>query len=431
MTAEIAVMNKLGIALAADSAGSVETPRGIKTYGSNKLFTLSKFHPVGIMINGNSALMGVPLEIIIKSYRHQLHDKSCDTLEEYVSEFFAHLDNNTFYFPPELQKEVLESIAVGYYEIITEQIDEAVQEITNTGKTATVSDIKKIVAECIKQNLDFISSFSRLTSVPVNLETNVLRDYDTALDDAIKFVFKRLPLSATSIKQLKTIVAELCVRDTFGLSEDRSGLITAGFGEREFYPSVAAHQIEFVIDGHLKRSDNWCVRIDSDKLPAKVMAFAQREMVTTFLHGVSPLYKDTLEEYLTELFDEYPDAIAKTFPAALSPVQKKKLVNDLKSVGKQLVGDFLKRMENISSDYSLGPILEGVQNLPLDELALMAESLVNLTSFKRRVSLDMETVGGPIDVAVISKGDGFIWIKRKHYFEAQMNPHFFKNYYNS
>ena len=42
--------------------------------------------------------------------------------------------------------------------------------------------------------------------------------------------------------------------------------------------------------------------------------------------------------------------------------------------------------------------------------------------------MEMETVGGPIDVAVISKGDGFIWIKRKHYFNKDLNPQFFKNY---
>ncbi len=40
-----------------------------------------------------------------------------------------------------------------------------------------------------------------------------------------------------------------------------------------------------------------------------------------------------------------------------------------------------------------------------------------------------ETVGGPIDVVVISKGDGFVWIKRKHYFKPELNPHFFSNYY--
>ena len=42
--------------------------------------------------------------------------------------------------------------------------------------------------------------------------------------------------------------------------------------------------------------------------------------------------------------------------------------------------------------------------------------------------MESETVGGPIDVAVISKGDGFIWIKRKHYFKAELNPQFFANY---
>ena len=35
------------------------------------------------------------------------------------------------------------------------------------------------------------------------------------------------------------------------------------------------------------------------------------------------------------------------------------------------------------------------------------------------------TVGGEIDVAIISKGDGFIWKKRKHYFKSELNPHFF------
>jgi len=48
---------------------------------------------------------------------------------------------------------------------------------------------------------------------------------------------------------------------------------------------------------------------------------------------------------------------------------------------------------------------------------------------KRRWSLEWETVGGPIDVAVISKGDGFIWIKRKHYLRPELNPQFFEKYF--
>jgi hypothetical protein len=43
--------------------------------------------------------------------------------------------------------------------------------------------------------------------------------------------------------------------------------------------------------------------------------------------------------------------------------------------------------------------------------------------------MDAETVGGAIDVAVISKGDGFVWIKRKHYFRPELNGHFQENYF--
>jgi len=41
---------------------------------------------------------------------------------------------------------------------------------------------------------------------------------------------------------------------------------------------------------------------------------------------------------------------------------------------------------------------------------------------------ESESVGGPIDVALISKGDGFVWIERKHYFRAELNHHFFADY---
>jgi hypothetical protein len=40
----------------------------------------------------------------------------------------------------------------------------------------------------------------------------------------------------------------------------------------------------------------------------------------------------------------------------------------------------------------------------------------------------VETVGGPIDVCVISRGDGLVWIKRKHYFSQELNHQFFAKY---
>jgi hypothetical protein len=56
--------------------------------------------------------------------------------------------------------------------------------------------------------------------------------------------------------------------------------------------------------------------------------------------------------------------------------------------------------------------------------------LIYLTYLKRRITFAEESVGTPVDVALISKGDGLIWIKRKHYFKPELNRHFFDNYFN-
>ncbi len=66
-----------------------------------------------------------------------------------------------------------------------------------------------------------------------------------------------------------------------------------------------------------------------------------------------------------------------------------------------------------------------IGSLPVDEMAELAETLIMLESLKEKVTRPTESVGGPIDVCVISKSDGFVWNKRKHYFEHGLNPHYF------
>ena len=89
MTAEVAIMNKMGIALAADSAVTLSSG---KIYNSaDKLFALSKYHPVGIMIYGSAFFMGVAWETIIKCYRDDLKDKSFDKLLDYQDDFINFL----------------------------------------------------------------------------------------------------------------------------------------------------------------------------------------------------------------------------------------------------------------------------------------------------------------------------------------------------
>ena len=74
---------------------------------------------------------------------------------------------------------------------------------------------------------------------------------------------------------------------------------------------------------------------------------------------------------------------------------------------------FLDYLRDYIHDMHLGPFAATLQGMPPDEMAWLAESLVHLTSVKMRMSLGPEGVGGPVDVAVITKREGFKWIKRK------------------
>jgi len=69
-------------------------------------------------------------------------------------------------------------------------------------------------------------------------------------------------------------------------------------------------------------------------------------------------------------------------------------------------------------------ILDVLDFMSKKEMAEMAHALVEFTSKKRRFSTDQETVGGPIDVAVITRNEGLVWIQRKHYFDRELNPNF-------
>src|SRR5271157_5753250 len=103
MTSELAILNKEAIALAADSALTFTDVNGHqKIFNSvNKIFTLSKYQPVGIMFFGNAEIMSIPWETIIKMYRKDLGEKFFDELKEYASNFIEYLNfNGDAFFEP-------------------------------------------------------------------------------------------------------------------------------------------------------------------------------------------------------------------------------------------------------------------------------------------------------------------------------------------
>ncbi|EAR26114.1 hypothetical protein A20C1_09544 [marine actinobacterium PHSC20C1] len=60
--------------------------------------------------------------------------------------------------------------------------------------------------------------------------------------------------------------------------------------------------------------------------------------------------------------------------------------------------------------------------MPIQDAIDLAEFLVHATIQFVRFSPGSPTVGGPIEIATITKHEGFRWVRRKHFFESRLNP---------
>jgi len=60
--------------------------------------------------------------------------------------------------------------------------------------------------------------------------------------------------------------------------------------------------------------------------------------------------------------------------------------------------------------------------MPLQDGIDLAEFLVKTTIMYSRYTAGAPTVGEPVEIAAITRHEGFKWIKRKHYYSQELNP---------
>ncbi|MEM7928129.1 hypothetical protein Q4R04_20435, partial [Morganella morganii] len=167
MTAEIAVYNKTAVALAADSAVTISGGNMYKiNNGAEKLFSLSKHHPVGIMVYGAGDLCGVPWEIIIKAYRKELGDKCFDDIIDYSRDFFEFFRRSSHIISDEMRKEHLGlsfySVFLSLMEHIKKDIVQPIlQDNGSVDNVDTCEFIKRSCEKCLERfdDSEFFSSF--------------------------------------------------------------------------------------------------------------------------------------------------------------------------------------------------------------------------------------------------------------------------------
>jgi hypothetical protein len=419
MTAEIAVLNSHGVAMAADSAVSIG---GSKVYNSaNKLFALTKKQPVGVMVYGNAQMMSVPWEALIKTYRKELKDKKFDSLLEYGEDFIGYL-TSTVNIGQENENVFIQRQISMLIEGLKEKIidEEMQQNLFSINPNPTTLQINKFISDSIKIHCKIADPKDRLDYVYPKWVSSLRRKITPWVNDSIIKFFENTPIKDSE----KKLILEMCTSLFYGnfYSNTHTGIVISGFGNAEIFPSLISYEIEWRIMGVLKYrvSNQEKITVTNS---ATIVPFAQREMVDTFMEGSDRRLIEFLNKELNSIFDNVVEKVFKDTTIRVGKKNLSTIKNNCKSIRQSLA----QKLDYVQNANFVRPVLDSVSALPLDELASMAQTLINMTSFKRRVSLNPESVGGPIDVAVISKGDGFIWINRKHYFKPELNQHYMSN----
>ncbi len=404
MTAEIVVMNREAVALAADSAVTIGGgPKVLNTV--NKVFMLAPDHSVGILLYNNPDLMDIPWEILIKYFRDYIIDNKIQLadLEDYAEGFLNHIEQNgSKYITPEQEDYFVNKMLFIEYWEISGSILNKISDIFYQNAEISEDEINNIAIETIKNRYSKWTNYPDIlpSDISEKFRKNILSKFEEDLIKNIKYRFEKFSLPEISIKELKDIglykISKIEEKPNNELPY--TGIVFSGYGRENIFPVCISYEIYcYLCNTLVYREGKKCrIGFSEEERTAEIIPFGQVDVVRNIINGRLDLYEIMVKRELIEKLES----------------------ND--------VDEILNKIQDKIWEKHTQPIIDTIDVLPKDELASVARTLVNLTSFMRRVSSDVETVGGPVDVSVISKKDGFVWVDRKHYFDINKNLHFSK-----
>ena len=410
MTAEVAILNREAVAVAADSAVTIKRPEGTKVHNTaHKLFQLSKIDPVAVMVYHSADFGGIPWSAIAHEYYRERGDIPYNTVDEHASHFIGYLTPLVRHVPAEDQCKHVSRIIGLELSNLRFLVKSLADHEAAANSPCTAEQIRNLILIYIEYRIEQLNQNEPVAGISESLVeqliNNTYEDWGVLVDEGLG----DLPKNDTIVQSVKKMVcASLMIPSRTPWS---SGIVVTGFGRKEWFPALSHYVIDGVIANKVRS-----LRIDgvqiTNKLATYVCPFAQTDTMTTFIDGISPAYTNDINDLVKLQLNKFQDWTLQRVNGLLQPTSLEALEREMEDRKATAIAE-------TESAFTQGMLSNrktvdaAVKTLPKESLAEIAESLVTITSHKHRVSLRDETVGGPVDVALMTKGGGFTWIKHK------------------
>ena len=306
MTAIVGILNKKGVAIAADSAST--TKNKIINSG-NKMLRLSDVIPAAVMVVNNSTLATMPWEVIIRWYRKENGQNKFGNLLDCMDDFFSFVNNR---------------------------------------------------------------------------------------------VLKR-----------DDILDEQCIFD----KDVTTHLVFAGYGANEFMPSIFGRYIYGINRRKLlvkpeTGTEEYEFELTSSDKDVTIYAQGQPEIIKSYIHGVIDSHVDKLiNGHVDILIESIKNLCYEFLP------EEEAILFDANTIS---TNGFRKRLVSVIDKCKIDSEVEwldSIKDYNLQKMASLAENLIKATELRKKIMNETEEVGGLIDLAIISKNDGFQWLNRKSWYD--------------
>lgn len=420
MTAVVGLLNKRGAAIAADSA--VTRNGGYKyTKNGNKMIRMSNALPISVMLTGNGAFLRTQWDIIVRHYRQHRGGIKHETVEACIHDFFKYIADNKLF----CEKEIIEQHINYYLDELFQNADNSVNhDSSKRDDDGNLISPKKYQKEFLK----ILSAYrKRRTKDGVSPQ---FKDYTSeqfhsyAGQYVDKFLSEKCHKddSCCFYDQYPKDVID-SIRDDFEHAfmiklthrREDATLIFTGYGQHQKYPSLVSVAVFEGFDNrvnyNIRPKDIICI---SDERPVAICPFAQIDVIRSILRGLHASFSELVCQENRNTFSfNRPFYLEEGEEPEFDYQEFQKLLNEVKvdDLHKKFTKDGNKFLDKSQAKWE-----KALENYDLLSMSALAQSLIDLTGFHRILHFEPEGVGGPVDLAVISKSEGFTWLSRKSWY---------------
>ena len=430
MTAIVGILNKKAAVVAADTALTVTRGNSTRSiyYNNTKIFKLSDKYPAAVMTFSNADFMGVPLGVLINMYKDQEGDKGFKDLQGYVDNFIQFLDKERNLHDPNCQRDYLRSEILTLYgkvkDYVTEQIQSEVDARPDYEYTdeESASIIRKYFAEGLEMVETYVKGNNKCSRFD-RYDFQRFQNYSREEIDGLMECFREDDIPEDMRDDFEKVLYDYLCSEFF---YNGSGLVFVGYGKEDLYPSLLPIYVSGIIDDHFRYSyaeeDNVYINNDNS---STISPFAQTDVMMTVMKGVSPMFYQKFDELHQSAIDQTKQKMVEAMRAAgisEKTIAKVQEVNtdDIIEKREEEVLDFIRK------EYTDG-LVDTVETFNIEDMANMAESLIEITNLQRHITSSEESVGGPVDVAVITRDRGFVWMKHHDWAPSGIDVDFRKS----